>query len=191
MAMSFQAKQARVAEVSEVAGRAHSAVLAEYRGLTAGQMDELRVNAREAGAYLKVVKNNPAKLALKGADHECMNDAFAGPLILGLYLEEPGSAARVVSDCRKSNDALKITAISCNGQLLPGEQLDRLAKLPTRDEALAQLMRVMKAPIDKLARTTREPRSEEHTSELQSRGHLVCRLLLEKKKNTKKRRQMQ
>lgn len=157
MAMSFQAKQAMVAEVSDVATRAHSAVLAEYRGLTAGQMDSLRVNARQGGAYLKVIKNNLAKLALKGTDYECMSDAFVGPVILGFSLEDPGSAARVVSDFRKDHQALKVTAISFNGQLLPGEQLDRLAKLPTRDEALAQLMRVMKAPVEKLTRTTREP----------------------------------
>lgn len=157
MAMSFQAKQAMVAEVSDVATRAHSAVIAEYRGLTAGQMDALRVNARQGGAYLKVIKNSLAKLALKGTDYECMNDAFKGPVILGFSLEDAGSAARVVSDFRKSNDALKVTAISFNGQLLPGEQLDRLAKLPTRDEALAQLMRVIKAPVEKLTRTTREP----------------------------------
>ncbi|MGB7756330.1 MAG: 50S ribosomal protein L10 [Salinisphaera sp.] len=157
MAMSFQAKQAMVAEVSDVATRAHSAVLAEYRGLTAGQMDRLRIEGRHGGAYLKVIKNNLAKLAVKGTDYECMNDAFVGPVILGFSLEDPGSAARVMSEFAKSNDALKVTAVSFNGQLLPGDQLDRLAKLPTRDEALAQLMRVMKAPIDKLARTTREP----------------------------------
>jgi len=157
MAMSFQAKQAMVAEVSEVANRAHSAVLAEYRGLSAGQMDSLRVNARQGGAYMKVIKNNLARLALKGTDYECMADAFKGPVILGFSLEDPGSAARVISDFAKSNEKLKVTAISFNGQLLPGEQLDRLAKLPTRDEALAQLMRVMKAPVEKLVRTTIEP----------------------------------
>lgn len=157
MAMSFQAKQAMVAEVSDMATRAHSAVLAEYRGLTAGQMDRLRIESRHGGAYLKVVKNNLAKLAVKGTDYECMSDAFVGPVILGFSLDDPGAAARVMSAFAKSNDALKVTAVSFNGQLLPGEQLDRLAKLPTRDEALAQLMRVMKAPIDKLARTTREP----------------------------------
>src|SRR5699024_10669370 len=111
MAMSFQAKQAMVAEVSEVAGRAHSAVLAEYRGLSASQMDSLRVSAREGGAYLKVVKNNLAKLALKGTDYECMNDAFAGPVVLGFSLEDPGSAASVVSDFRKTNEDIKVTAI--------------------------------------------------------------------------------
>ena len=157
MAMSFQAKQAMVAEVSDVATRAHSAVLAEYRGLTAGQMDQLRIQARHGGAYMKVIKNNLAKLALKGTEYECMSEAFKGPVILGFSLEDPGAAARVMSDFSKSNSALQVTALSFNGQLLPGEQLDRLAKLPTRDEALSQLMRVMKAPIDKMARTTREP----------------------------------
>ena len=69
MAMSYQAKQAMVAEVSEVASRAYSAVLAEYRGLSAGQMDDLRVKAREGGAYLKVVKNSLAKLALADTEY--------------------------------------------------------------------------------------------------------------------------
>src|SRR5699024_7328597 len=117
MAMSFKAKQAMVAEVSEVAGRAHSAVLAEYRGLTAGQMDQLRLNAREGGTYVKVVKNNLAKLAIEGTDFACMSDVFEGPVVLGLSLEDPGSAARVMKDFAKDNNALKITAISFNGQL--------------------------------------------------------------------------
>lgn len=157
MAMSFEAKKAMVAEVNEVAGRAYSAVLAEYRGLTAGQMDRLRLRARESGAYLKVVKNNLARLALKGTEYECMHEAFVGPVILGFSLEDPGSAARVISEFRKEHETLNVTAISFSGQLLPGGQLDRLAKLPTRDQALAQLMGVIKAPIAKLVSTTREP----------------------------------
>lgn len=157
MAMSFEAKKAMVAEVNEVAGRAYSAVLAEYRGLTAGEMDHLRLRARESGAYLKVIKNNLARLALKGTDYECMSEAFVGPVILGFSLEDPGSAARVISEFRKEHEALNVTVISFSGQLLPGEQLDRLAKLPTRDQALAQLMGVIKAPITKLVSTAREP----------------------------------
>lgn len=157
MATSFQAKQAMVAEVSEVATRAYSAVLAEYRGLTAGQMDQLRLNARQGGAYLKVIKNNLAKLALQGTEYECMADSFVGPVIIGFSMEDPGSAARVMSEFAKSNNALNVTAISFNGQILPGEQLDRLAKLPTRDEAISQLMRAMKAPVEKVVRTTSEP----------------------------------
>lgn len=157
MAMSFEAKKAMVAEVNEVAGRAHSAVLAEYRGLTAGQMDQLRLKAREGGAYLKVIKNNLAKIALEGTDYECMSEAFTGPVILGFSLDDPGAAARVISNFQKGEGVLKVTAISFSGQLLPGEQIDRLAKLPTRDQALAQLMGVMKAPVRKLASTTREP----------------------------------
>lgn len=157
MAMSFEAKKAMVAEVREVADRAHSAVLAEYRGLSAGDMDQLRRNAREGGAYLKVVKNNLARIALAGTDYECMGEAFAGPVVLGFSLEDPGAAARVMSDFRKENDLLNVTAISFAGQLLPGAELDRLAKLPTRDQALAQLMGLMKAPIRRLATVTREP----------------------------------
>lgn len=157
MAMSYEAKQAMVAQVSEVAQRAHSAVLANYRGLSAGQMDQLRLNAREGGAYLKVVKNNLARIALKDTEYDCLRDALGGPVLLGFSLEDPGSAARVMRAFMKDNEALEVTAISFSGKLFAGDQLDRLAKLPTLDQARAQLMGMLKAPVTKLVATTREP----------------------------------
>lgn len=157
MATSFQAKQAMVAEVGEVAARAHSAVLAEYRGLDAGQMDELRRNARQDGAYLKVIKNSLAKRAVAGTDYECLAEALEGPVMMGFSLDDPGAAARVITDFRDKNGVMQVTAVSLGGELLPAAQVERLAKLPTYDEAVAQLMRAMRAPIEGLARTAREP----------------------------------
>ena len=86
MALRLVDKKAVVAEVNDVAQRAFSAVAAEYRGLTAGQMDELRKQARESGVYLHVVKNTLAKRAVEGTDFECLNPALVGPIILGLSL---------------------------------------------------------------------------------------------------------
>lgn len=160
MALRLEDKKALVAEVNAVAAEAHSAVVAEYRGLTAGQLTELRAKAREGGAYLKVVKNSLAKLAVKGTDYECMNDAFIGPVILGFSMEDPGAAARVVKNFSKDNEALKVTAVSVSGQLLPATDLERLSSLPTREQALGILAGVLQAPVTKLVRTLNEPAAQ-------------------------------
>lgn len=160
MALTFEQKKAMVAEVSAVAAEAHSAVAAEYRGLTVAQMNELRGQAREAGVYLRVVKNNLARRALEGTDFECMGDSLVGPLLLAFSQEDPGSAGRVVKNFAKENDALQAKIVAVGGQALPGSELDRLASLPTRDEALAQLMSVMKAPIEKFVQTLNEPHAK-------------------------------
>lgn len=149
-------KKALVAEVGTVAGKAHSAVLAEYRGLTAGELTDLRQQAREGGTWLRVVKNSLAKLAVEGTEFECIADALTGPLIIGFSLEDPGAAARVLKTFAKEHDKLKVTAVSVGGQLLPAADIETLASLPTRDQALAILMGVMQAPTVKLVRTFNE-----------------------------------
>ena len=80
MALNFEQKQAIVAEVAEVANGAFSAVAAEYRGLTVGELTELRVNARNQGVYLRVVKNTLAKRAVEGTEFECIADELREPL---------------------------------------------------------------------------------------------------------------
>jgi len=156
MSLTLEQKKAVVAEVSEVAKTAHSAIAAEYRGLTVGQMTELRAKARSGGVYLRVVKNTLAKRAVEGTDFECMSEGFVGPLLLAFSQEDPGSAARVVKDFAKENDKLVVKLVSIGGQLLDASDIDRLAKLPTREQALSMLMATMRAPLDKFARTLNE-----------------------------------
>ena len=72
MALNFAQKEAIVAEVAEVAKSAYSAVGAEYRGLTVEEMTNLRVEARKAGVYLRVVKNTLARRAVEGTDFACI-----------------------------------------------------------------------------------------------------------------------
>lgn len=160
MPLRLEDKKAMVAEVNAVASRAHSVVAAEYRGLKAGEMDMLRRQAREGGTYLRVVKNTLAKRALAGTDYECMNEVLSGPLILGFSLEDPGAAARLVDEFRKSSDALQVRAVSIGGRLYPAEEVKRLASLPTYDQAVAMLAGVMQAPITKLVRTLAEPQAK-------------------------------
>lgn len=82
MALKLEQKQEIVAEVKEAASGALSAVLADYRGLTVGQMTEMRVKARETGVYLRVIRNTLAKRAIAGTEYECLNDAFVGPTLV-------------------------------------------------------------------------------------------------------------
>ncbi|MGH8273831.1 MAG: 50S ribosomal protein L10 [Gammaproteobacteria bacterium] len=160
MPLQMQEKQTLVSEVNAVAGEALACVGAEYRGLTAGQMDALRKQARTANVYVKVVKNSLARRALAGTEFECMNSVLAGPLVLAFSREEPGAAARVFRDFAKENEKLSVTALAINGRLLAASDLDRVASLPTREEALGQLARVFKAPVVKLVRTLAEPNAK-------------------------------
>jgi len=153
MALNLEDKKALVAEVSAVAATALSVVAAEYRGLTVSQMTELRSKARSAGVYMRVVKNTLARKAMAGTSFECMSSVLKGPLVLAFSKDDPGAAARVVKAFAKDNDKLVTTAVSLGGQLLAASALEKVASLPTREQALSQLMGVMKAPIQKLAAT--------------------------------------
>jgi large subunit ribosomal protein L10 len=160
MALNLEDKKALVAEVAEVAAKAQSVVAAEYRGLTVGQMTELRAKARKQGVYMRVVKNTLARKALAGTSFEAVGPKLKGPLVLAFSKDDPGAAARVVKDFAKSNEKLVATLVSLGGQVLPGAELEKVASLPTREQALAMLMGVMKAPIQKLVGTLAAPGSK-------------------------------
>ncbi len=160
MTLRLEDKQAIVAEVGEVAKSALSAVTAEYRGLSVGEMSKLRVQARSSGVYLRVVRNTLARRAVEGTDFVCLQDTLVGPLLIAFSQNEPGAAARLIRAFAKQNEKLVVKALAFDGQLLPVNELDKLASLPTRDEAIATLMAVMKAPITKLVRTLAEPHAK-------------------------------
>ena len=160
MALSLEQKKAVVSEVAEVAAIAHSAVAAEYIGLSVGDMTALRAKARENSVYLRVVKNTLAKRAIEGTEFECMSDALVGPLVLAFSQEDPGAAARVIQDFAKQNDKLVVKVVSIGGKLLAPGDIKRLADMPTKEQAISMLMAVMKAPIEKLARTLAEPHAK-------------------------------
>ena len=160
MALRLDDKKALVAEVNEVAQRAYSAVAAEYRGLSAGQFDILRTKARESGVYLHVVKNTLATRAVEGTDFQCLQPALVGPLVLGFSLEDPGAVGRLIKDFAKTNEVMVVKAVAVGGTLYGAKDLDRLASLPTKEQALAMLMGTMQAPISKFVRTLAEPTAQ-------------------------------
>ena len=157
MALRLEDKKAFVKEINAVADESVSVVAAEYRGLSVAEMTELRRDARNAGVYLRVVKNTLARRAVEGTEFECMKDSLKGPILLAFGKEDPGAAARVIKDFAKDHKALQAVSLSTGGQVLPGEQLATLADLPTMDQARAMLLGVMMAPLTQLARTLAEP----------------------------------
>ncbi|MEO8316225.1 MAG: 50S ribosomal protein L10 [Pseudomonadota bacterium] len=153
MALNLEGKKALVSEVSAVAATAQSVVAAEYRGLTVGQMTSLRSKARAEGVYVRVVKNTLARKALAGTLFENIGPTLKGPLVLAFSKEDPGAAARVIKAFAKDNDKLVVTNLSLGGQLLGAKDLDKVASMPTRAQALSMLLGTMKAPIQKLVGT--------------------------------------
>ncbi|MCE1759201.1 50S ribosomal protein L10, partial [Enterobacter hormaechei] len=144
MALNLQDKQAIVAEVSEVAKGALSAVVADSRGVTVDKMTELRKACREAGVSVRVVRNTLLRRAVEGTEYECLKEAFVGPTLIAFSSEHPGAAARPFKDFAKANPAFEIKAAAFEGEFIPASNIDRLATLPTYEEAIARLMSTMK-----------------------------------------------
>jgi len=157
MPLNLEDKKVLVTEVAEVAKTALSVVAAEYRGLTVSQMTELRSKARASGVYMRVVKNTLARKAFAGTAFEPVGPKLKGPLVLAFSKDDPGAAARVVKDFAKANEKLVATLVSLGGDVLSGKDLDKVASLPTRAQALSQLLGVLKAPIQKLVGTIAAP----------------------------------
>jgi len=155
MSLSLTEKKAVVEQVSKALAGAQAAIVAEYRGLTVAKMTELRREARDAGVYLKVVKNTLARRALKDSGFECLDQHFVGPLALAAS-EDPVAVAKVLSRFQKDNDVFAIKAGAMSGNVLSHDEIQALAKLPGRDELLAILVGTLQAPVQKFVQTLNE-----------------------------------
>ena len=153
MAIKLEDKKAIVAEVNEAAKVALSAVVADARGVTVSAMTGLRKEARAAGVYVRVVRNTLLRRAVEGTSFDVLNDTFKGPTLIAFSQEHPGAAARIFKDFAKGQDKFEIKAAAFEGKLIPANQIDVLASLPTSDEAVSQLMSVIQGATSKLART--------------------------------------
>jgi len=155
MALNLSQKHEVVAELAEIAAKAHSLIAVEYAGTTVEQMTAMRKKARESSVYLKVVKNTLASRAVVGTEFEVVKDALVGPLLYAFSMEEPGAAGRLIKEFAKGNDKLKAKIVSVEGKLLPAAHVDVLASLPTREQALAMLARLLAEPASMFARVVK------------------------------------
>ncbi len=160
MSLTLEQKQVIVSDVAAIAAQAPTAIAAEYAGLNVVEMTDLRRSARAAGVYLRVVRNTLARRALEGTKFDCMREKLVGPLVLAFSGDEPGSAARVIRDFARENDKLVVRLVAMDGQLLAAEDIDRLAELPSLEQARALLLGLMQAPLGKFVRLLAEPEAK-------------------------------
>ena len=156
MTLKLEDKKVIVAEVNEAATSALSAIVADYRGMEVETLTQMHEKARAGKIYLRVVRNTLAKRAVMGTEFECLSEALVGPSLIGFSMEEPSAAANLFKDTAKDNDHLEIRALAIGGTLLDASQVDVVAKLPTKNDAIAMLMSVIIAPVGKFARTLNE-----------------------------------
>lgn len=156
MALNLEDKMAIVASVNETASQAISLVVADARGVNVAGITALRKQAREQSVALRVIKNSLAKRAFAGTVFECLDEQLSGPSLFAFSMADPGAAARLFKDFAKQNPKFDIKLLSIGGRVLDGTQIDVLARLPTREQALTQLVSVTIAPVTKLVRTLNE-----------------------------------
>jgi len=168
VALRLEDKKEIVAAVNQAAGSAFSAVVADYRGLTVAQLTQLRSEARKQNVYLRVIRNTLARRALEGTNFEQLKDSLVGPTIIGLSMSEDdmGAAARLFKDFAKTNDKLEVKTGAYEGKLFSGQELDVLASLPNREQALTLLASVLQAPVSKFGRllTALKEKNEEQAA---------------------------
>lgn len=150
MPLNRESKIEVVKQVSEQLSNAQTLVIAEYRGVQVGDMTTLRANARQQRVYLRVLKNNLARLAVKGSPFEALSDQMTGPLVYSIS-DDAVAAAKVLHDFSLTNDKLIPRSGICSGKLIDASGVKQLASIPSREVLLARLVAVMQSPLSKFA----------------------------------------
>ncbi|MFO1263999.1 MAG: 50S ribosomal protein L10 [Rhodoferax sp.] len=151
MSLNRSEKEAVITEVTSLAAKAQTLVMAEYRGITVAAMTQLRANARSNGVSLSVLKNTLARRAVAGSPFEVVADQMTGPLIYGFSVDAV-AAAKVVAEFAKTNDKLVIRGGAFAGKALDVNGVKQLASIPSKEVLLAQLLGLMQSPISRTAR---------------------------------------
>lgn len=156
MALLKENKVEIVKKLNEVASSAVSVVGVDFSGVSVNEVTALRAEARNQGLYLQVVRNTLTKRAISGTNFECISDSLKGPILLAFSTNEPSAPARLFKEFAKKNKNIEVKILALSGQLCNVSDIDKIASLPTKEEAISQLMSVMQAPVVKLARTLKE-----------------------------------
>lgn len=146
MSLNRSEKEAVIQEVTDLAAKAQTLVMEEYRGITVADMTELRNKARSNGVVLSVLKNTLVRRAVAGSSFEIVADQMSGPLIYG-FSEDAVAAAKVVADFAKTNDKLVIRAGVYDGKALDVNGVKQLASIPSKEVLLSQLCGLLMSPI--------------------------------------------
>jgi len=150
LSLNRSEKEAVINDVTWLAAKAQTLVIAEYRGITVADMTKLRASARSQGVSLSVLKNTLARRAVNGSSFEVLVDQMTGPLIYG-FSEDAVAAAKVVADFAKTNEKLVIRGGAFGGKALDVNGVKQLASITSREVLLAQLCGLLMSPISRTA----------------------------------------
>jgi large subunit ribosomal protein L10 len=139
LSLNRSEKEAVISDVTGLAAKAQTLVIAEYRGITVADMTKLRNTARSNGVSLSVLKNTLARRAVAGSAFEVVSDQMTGPLIYG-FSEDAVAAAKVVAEFAKTNDKLVIRAGAYGGKALDVNGVKQLASIPSKGSAVGAVV---------------------------------------------------
>jgi len=153
MALNLVAKQEQVERIRAVASQAQSLVVAEISGISANDMNQIRIRSREEKVHLQLVRNQVAGRALEGTPFACIGPVLQGPSLCGFALEDGPAGARLFRSFAAEHKGFQVKGLAISGRFLEAGDLGRVADLPGREQALAMLMGQILAPVATLART--------------------------------------
>lgn len=154
--MNRTQKEAFVADLNSTLQGMESVVVAEYRGTTVAEMEELRAQMAEEGGNVLVAKNRLAKIAFKDTSFTCIEDLMQGPTLLTMA-DNPVSAAKVAQKFADKHDNFNILGGAMGEEALDQAGVKALASMPSLDELRAKLVGLLVAPATKIATVTQEP----------------------------------
>ena len=143
--LNISQKKEIVERLSDQLAGAEITILFDYKGLDVLAMTELRSQLREAGVQIEVVKNTLLVRASEGTDAALLKDLYKGPNAIVLSKDDPVAPAKILVKFAKDNEKLEIKAGTLAGKLLDLEEIKQLAKMPSKEELLGQLVRTLNA----------------------------------------------
>jgi len=143
--LNREEKADRVRLLNETFSKAKFAVVADYRGLKVTELEKLRGELRRKNAFIQVAKNTLLKLAVQGTEYEGLGESFTGTTAIAFSFEEPVGPAKALSDFAKEFEALQIRSAVMDGKMLSADDVNSLAKLPSKEQLLGQLCGVLVA----------------------------------------------
>ena len=159
LSLNLTEKKEVVAEVAAQVANAQSIVLAEYRGIGVANMTKLRADARDAGVYLRVLKNTLVRRAVEGSPFAALADDMVGPLVYGISTDAV-AAAKVMNNFAKGNDLFKLVAGAMPNERLDAAGVQALAATLSREELLSKLAGTLNEIPTKFARAVAAVRDE-------------------------------
>lgn len=149
----LESKKQIVADMIEKLKTAQAGVLVDYCGLTVEEDTDLRNKLRAAGVEYKVVKNTLTRFAAKEVGFDELDAVLNGPTSLAVSYDDPVAPAKVIADFAKDNEKLEIKSGFLDGKVISLEEINQLAKTPSKDVLIAKIMGSLNSPISALART--------------------------------------